>query len=193
MMLRAGRTLSAAAVATALLLGGCSSSDTAARAGEQSSAAGAALSADAVQGKSATYSVTAPTDWSTSNAETKTKVEGLDLLLISSKPVDNFADNLVVIVGDGDDASVRAELEKGRTSLADAGREISDAEDLRIADTSASGFTSTAEQQGIAITARSYGFAHEGKVYLLTLSSSTAHQAEAMKALEQIASSWTWV
>lgn len=200
---RTSRTLSTLALATVLVLAGCgqgsdATSDPAKSPSEASpssaatSASGADTPAGQVAGKSGSYSVTAPDAWRDATDQASQNTEGLDLVLLSSKQVDRFSDNLVVVVADGDEAVMKAEIEKGRVTLTEAGRKVSDADDLSIAGTTASGLTSTLEQQGIAITARSYALTHEGKVYLLTLSSSTVNEKAAMAALQQISDSWTW-
>lgn len=201
----ASRVLSTMVLATALVLGGCSQgSDTAIDPANSSSTASPSSTAPSssvtgtppaqVTGRSGRYSLTPPADWRDATAQASQNAKGanLDLVLLSSKPVEKFSDNLVIVVSPGDEAAVKAELKKGRVKLSEAGRTVTDADDVTIAGTTAKGLTSTFEQQGIAITARSYAMAHQGKIYLLTLSSSTAHEAPAQTAFAQIASSWQW-
>lgn len=208
----ASHVLSTIVLAAALILAGCgqgsdttndpapspSVSGTPSAASSPSvaaSASGVEAPTDRLTGKSGTYSVAAPAGWSDGTAQAgqnSQNTQNLDLVLLSSTPVDKFSDNLVVVVTDGDEAAVDTELEQGRVKLTEAGRKVTDADDVTIEGATAKGLTSTFDQQGIAITARSYALAHEGKIYLLTLSSSTANQEAAKVAFKQITSSWQW-
>lgn len=144
-----------------------------------------------VTGRSGTFSVTAPAGWGVATDQAGA-VAGLDLVLLSSKKTAKFSNNLVIIASDGDAATVDDELAKGRAQMGGAGREVSDADDLQIGGVTAKGFTTKFEQQGVKVTARSFGLHRNGKVYLLTLSSSQDDAAGALAELKQIAGSWTW-
>jgi hypothetical protein len=73
-----------------------------------------------------------------------------------------------------------------------AGRTVSDAPDKTVAGVPAMGFTTTYEQQGLKVLARSYAVQRAGKVYLLTLSSSQSDSSHAMAELDELLSTWTW-
>ena len=152
----------------------------------------AVLPGGQVTGKSGGYTVTAPAGWGDATDQAGTQIGGLDLVLLSSKKVSRFSNNLVVIVANGDATMVRQKIETGRTRAAAEGREVSDVHSVQIAGVTAQGFTAKFEQKGVRITARSYGLAREGKVYLLTLSSSQDDAENALTAFEQITRSWTW-
>ena len=145
-----------------------------------------------VQGRSRAYTVTAPAGWGEATDQAGTSIAGLDLVLLSSKKVSKFSNNLVIITTTGDADAVNQEIEKGRTQMATAGREVSDADDIQIAGVTAKGFTTKFEQQGVRITARSFGMTRDGKVYLLTLSSSQDDAANALSAFGEITGSWKW-
>lgn len=152
----------------------------------------ATLPGGQVTGRSGTYSVIAPAGWGEATDQAGTEIAGLDLVLLSSKKVSKFSNNLVVITAGGDAAIVKQKMETGRTRAASDGREVSDADSVQIAGVTAQGFTAKFEQKGVRITARSYGLAHDGKVYLLTLSSSQDDAENAMTAFERITGSWVW-
>jgi len=146
---------------------------------------------DVVRARSGGFGVVPPEAWSEATDRAGT-VEGLDLVLLSSRKVAGFSTNLVVLTSAGDDASVDAEIAKGREQMAAAGRVISEAPDKQVAGSTARGFQSAFEQNGVKVVARSYGLTHGGKVYLLTLSSAGAEAAHAMAELDEILTSWTW-
>lgn len=210
--LRSLRRASAAGVAVALLLAGCSDAgspsqtqtgsagSTSAATGSTSSAtAGASTgspsgpvdAADGVTGRSGTYSVLPPSGWGEATDEVGA-VPGIDLVLMSSEQEGGFNTNLVVHVASGDAALLESELAQGRDELADQGRSISAAPDITVGGLRALGFTTTFSQQGIDVRARSYGLHRDGRVYLLTLSSATSAAAAADAALADIVESWTW-
>ncbi|WP_076264123.1 hypothetical protein [Intrasporangium flavum] len=208
MIARPTRIASALAVTCALVLAGCSK-DSGAPAGASGGAstaavsttsttppsgsgtAGSASAGDAVPGRSSTFTVVPPEGW----AEATDRAQGIkdiDIVLLSSKKVAGFANNLVVLSSPGDEQTLRDELDKGRTQLQAAGRSVSAAPDQQVAGTTATGFTSAFEQQGIKVVARSYGLVHGGRVFLLTLSSSQQDADHASTELDEILSSWSW-
>ena len=212
MIARPSRLASALAVTCVLVLAGCSKDTgaTGAASGGASAAAattttttpaggsgttstgtGGAAAGDAVPGRSASFTVVPPEGW----AEATDRAQGvkdIDLVLLSSKKVGSFANNLVVLSSPGDDQTLRDELDKGRSQLEAAGRTVSAAPDQQVAGATATGFTSTFEQQGIKVVARSYGLVHGGRVFLLTLSSSQQDADHAVTELDEILSSWSW-
>lgn len=153
---------------------------------------GAGLPGGVVTSRSGAYSVTAPAGWGEATDQAGSDITGLDLVLLSSKKVSKFSDNLVVTTKTGDATAVEEELDKGRSQMASADREVGDADDVQIAGVTAKGFTTKFEQKGVRITARSYAMARDGKVYLLTLSSSQDDAANALTAFGAITSSWKW-
>jgi hypothetical protein len=146
---------------------------------------------DAVQGKGGAYSVLPPAGWGEATDEVGA-IPGVDLVLMSSEKRAGFNTNLVVHVATGDAALLEAELQKGREQLADQGRTVSDAPPLTIGGSAAKGFTTSFTQQGVDVVARSYGLHHEGRVYLLTLSSAKSAAEQAAAELTEIADSWAW-
>lgn len=154
--------------------------------------AGTTLPGGVVTSRSGAYTVTAPAGWGEATDQAGTGITGLDLVLLSSKKVSKFSNNLVVITTSGDAAVVEQELDKGRSQMASADREIGDADDVQIAGVTAKGFTTKFEQKGVRITARSYAMARDGKVYLLTLSSSQDDASSALSAFGEITGSWKW-
>lgn len=208
---RAVRTLSTAMLTAALVLTGCSSNEKPSSDGAPSSSrsatassptpssgsdtgteAGTTLPGGVVTSRSGAYSVAAPAGWGEATDQAGSDIAGLDLVLLSSKKVSMFSNNLVVITTTGDETAVEKELDKGRSQMASADRDVSDADDVQIAGVTAKGFTTKFEQKGVRITARSYAMARDGKVYLLTLSSSQDDAANAMTAFGEITSSWKW-
>lgn len=147
--------------------------------------------ADAVQGKSGTYSVLPPQGWGDATDEVGA-MPGVDLVIMSSEKQAGFNTNLVVHVATGDAALLESELQKGREQLGDQGRTVSDAPPLTVGDSPATGFTTSFTQQGVEVVARSYGLHHDGRVYLLTLSSAKSAAEQAAAELTEIADSWTW-
>ncbi len=200
------RCFQAALLAAALVLAGCSTTKQASTGDGSSSSrptttttadssgvdAGATLPGGEAMSRAGDYTVTAPAGWGEATDQAGTNITGLDLVLLSSKKVSQFGNNLVVITTTGDAAVVNQELEKGRTQMASAGREVGDADDVQIAGVTAKGFTTKFEQKGVRITARSYAMTHDGKVYLLTLSSSQDDAANALSAFAEITGSWKW-
>ena len=118
---------------------------------------------------------------------------GVDLVMMSSEKQTGFNTNLVVHVATGDTALLESELQKGREQLADQGRTVADAPPITVGGSPATGFTTSFTQQGVEVVARSYGLHHEGRVYLLTLSSAKSAAEQAAAELAEIAESWTWM
>ena len=200
------RCFQAALLAAALVLAGCGTSKTTSS-GDGSSPsrptttptadstgadAGTTLSGGEVMSRAGAYTVTAPAGWGEATDQAGADIVGLDLVLLSSKKVSQFGNNLVVITTTGDEAVVDQQIKKGRAQMASADREVGDADDVQIAGVTAKGFTFKFEQKGVRITARSYAMTHDGKVYLLTLSSSQDDAANALSAFGEITDSWTW-
>jgi hypothetical protein len=190
-----------ALLTVALVLTGCSagptttgtvspSATTPAAAGSASSTASTTPS-DLVRARSGDFGVVPPEAWAEAT-DRAGDAPGLDLVLLSSRKVGGFGTNLVVLTSAGDDAALEAEIAKGREQLGSAGRTISETPDKQVAGSTARGFQSTFEQQGIQVVARSYGMARSGKVYLLTLSSAAQESDHAMTELDEILASWTW-
>lgn len=201
MMARPNRVLSVGLLTCALVLTGCSKDATgtspsgSARPATASTGAGpsgtATAQGDEVRSRSGGFTVVPPEGWAEATDKAK-GVAGIDLVLISSKKVADFANNLVVTAVDGDQSVLDAELVKGRQQLAAAGRTVSAAPDKTIAGATAVGFTTAFEQQGVKVLARSYGIERAGRVYLLTLSSSQADAAHAMTEFDALLSTWAW-
>ncbi len=201
---RPTRVVSVGVLTCALVLTGCSKDTTGSppsvsratattSTGSTSDAAGAPMEAegDEVRGRSGGFTVVPPEGW----AEATDKADGvanIDLVLLSSRKVGAFANNLVVTVVDGDPSVLGDELAKGRQQLGAAGRVVSSAPDKSVSGSTAVGFTTAFEQQGIQVVARSYGVARGGRIYLLTLSSSQADAAHAMAEFDELLSTWAW-
>ncbi|GAA5026563.1 hypothetical protein GCM10023258_20440 [Terrabacter aeriphilus] len=201
------RVLSVGALTCALVLTGCSkgTTETAAPPAASSTTASAAPSTtpsttgtggatadgDEVRGRAGSYTVVPPEGW----AEATSKADGvadIDLVLLSSKKVDGFANNLVVLKTAGDRSVLDGELAKGKEQMSAAGRTVAPAPAVTVGGVAAEGFTTTFEQQGVKVTARSFGVQRDGSIYLLTLSSSQGDADHAMDELEELLSSWTW-
>lgn len=151
----------------------------------------AAADGDGVRGRAGSYTVVPPEGW----AEATSKADGvadIDLVLLSSKKVDGFANNLVVLKTAGDRSVLDGELAKGKEQMSAAGRTVAPAPAVKVGGVAAEGFTTTFEQQGVKVTARSFGVERDGSIYLLTLSSSQGDADHAMDELEELLSSWTW-
>ncbi|MBW8731363.1 MAG: hypothetical protein JF622_10390 [Terrabacter sp.] len=185
----------------ALVLTGCSK-DTTASPSESSPAStsgtpstttgsGTTSAGDEVRGRSGAFTVVPPEGW-TEATDKATGVADIDLVLLSSKKVGAFANNLVVTSTAGDQSVLDDELAKGRQQLGAAGRTVSSAPDRSVSGSAAVGFTTTFEQQGIKVLARSYGVARAGRIYLLTLSSSQADATHAMAEFDELLSTWAW-
>ncbi|GAA6524336.1 hypothetical protein [Intrasporangium sp. DVR] len=159
--------------------------------GSTATSTGPVDAADAIAGRAGTYTVLPPDGWGEATDEVGA-VSGIDLVLMSSRPVDGFNTNLVVHVAEGDAASLEAELERGREELADQGRAVSGAPDITVAGVPATGFTTSVTQQGIEVVARSYGLHRGGRVYVLTVSAATSATAQADADFTEILESWTW-
>ncbi|MEO7000012.1 MAG: hypothetical protein ABI112_18195 [Terracoccus sp.] len=106
--------------------------------------------------------------------------------------VSRFSTNFIVTTTTGDETAVDQELEKGRTQVTGADPEVSDADDVGIAGVTAKGFTTKFEQDGLRITARTFGMAHGGTMYLVRISSSQDDAANALSAFGEITDSWRW-
>ena len=201
---RSGRSTGVVAIVAVALASGCSTSP-GAPGGAPSTPAVTATSptpapasstqpidaADDVQGTSGTYSVLPPQGWGDATDEVGA-MPGVDLVIMSAEKLAGFNTNLVVHVATGDTALLESELQKGREQLADQGRTVSDAPALTVGGSTATGFTTSFTQQGVEVVARSYALHHEGRVYLLTLSSAQSAAERAAAELTEIAESWTW-
>jgi hypothetical protein len=199
MKARRSRSLTLGALTCALALAGCTSegdpgssatSTASTASGTRASTGTATPSAtgDEVLGRSGAYTVVPPEAW----AEATDRAEGVDLVLLSSRKVDGFANNLVVLGLDGGDEALHAELDRGRAQMEAAGRTVSDAPGRTVGGTPASGFTTVFEQQGITVVSRTWAVVHAGRVFLLTLSASRRDADHALTELDEILSSWTW-
>jgi hypothetical protein len=205
---RRTRALSVGLMTCALVLTGCSTAVTTAppaattpaaslsapsseQAATGQSSATTASAGDEVRSRSGSFTVVPPEGWTEATDKAK-GVAGVDLVLLSSKKVAAFANNLVVTSAEGDRAALADELAEGRQQLGAAGRVVSTAPDTVVAGSTAVGFTTTFEQQGIKIMARSYGVEHGGRVYLMTLSSSQADATHAQAELDDLLSTWSW-
>jgi hypothetical protein len=203
MISRPSRAVSVGVLTCALVLTGCSKGSQGSPTGAASSPSsvwattpGASASTttaagDEVQGRSGAFAVVPPEGWVEATDQAK-GVANVDLVLLSSKKTDSFANNLVVISTDGDRSLLEDELAKGKEQMGAAGRTVSDAPDKTVAGVPAMGFTTTYEQQGLNVLARSYAVQRAGKVYLLTLSSSQSDSSHAMAELDELLSTWTW-
>lgn len=208
MILRPGRAVSVGLLTCVLVLAGCSQHpagqstgsasgpSTSAASSAGASATGASTSAaeaagDEVRARSGGFTVVPPEGWAEAT-DTAKGVADVDLVLLSSRKADNFANNLVVISARGDETVLEDELVKGKEQMGAAGRAVSEAPGRSVAGVPAEGFTATFEQQGVTVLARSYGFHRGGRVYLLTLSSSQADASRAMAELDEILSTWAW-
>ncbi|WP_020143202.1 hypothetical protein [Terracoccus sp. 273MFTsu3.1] len=199
MKARPTRVVSVGVLTCALVLTGCSKDTTASppasspASASGSTATGSATTSagDEVRGRSGAFTVVPPEGW-TEATDKATGVADIDLVLLSSKKVGAFANNLVVTSAAGDQSVLDGELAKGRQQLGAAGRTVSSAPDKSVSGSSAVGFTTTFEQQGIKVLARSYGVARAGRIYLLTLSSSQADATHAMAEFDELLSTWAW-
>ncbi|MGO4662345.1 hypothetical protein AB4Z14_10775 [Terrabacter sp. 2TAF16] len=201
MKARPTRVVSVGVLTCALVLTGCSKDTTASppasspasASGATSTATGSAATAagDEVRGRSGAFTVVPPEGW-TEATDKATGVADIDLVLLSSKKVGAFANNLVVTSAAGDQSVLDDELAKGRQQLGAAGRTVSSAPGKSVSGSAAAGFTTTFEQQGIKVLARSYGVSRGGRIYLLTLSSSQADATHAMAEFDELLSTWAW-
>src|SRR4051812_3102155 len=203
MMARSIRIVSVGLLTCAFVLGGCSkatperpprsssSTSGSATTGSSASSPAAAQSGDELLARSGSFTVVPPEGW-TEATDKANAIPDVDLVLLSSKKVDAFANNLVVTATKGDPSVLQDELAKGRAQLSAAGRAVSSAPDRAVAGTTAVGFTTTFEQQGIKVVARSYGLLRGGRIYLLTLSSSQGDATHAMAEFDELLSTWTW-
>lgn len=199
------RALSVSVLTCALVLTGCTkqtptgsspSSVQSATTTTDSSAADTASASttgdsDALAGQSGTFTVVPPEGWSDATSQAG-GVAGLEIVLLSSQRVAKFSNNLVVTSSTGDPSVLEAELAKGRSEMAAAGRTVSAAPDQVVGGINATGFTTAFEQQGVKVVARSYGLHRNGRIYLLTLSSSQEDADGAMAELDEIVSTWAW-
>src|SRR6478609_1863243 len=97
-----GTRWAAASVLTVALVASPAASTSVSRSSETSES-------DVVRGRSGGFGVVPPEAWSEATDRAGT-VEGLDLVLLSSRKVAGFSTNLVVLTSAGDDASVDAEI-----------------------------------------------------------------------------------
>lgn len=204
MKARPNRAISVGFLTCAFVLTGCStdvtvpqppasSSSAAATAGAASGPAASTtpVAGDEVRSRSGGFTVVPPEGWAEAT-DRASRVADIDLVLLSSKKVADFANNLVVTAADGDRSVLEAELVKGRWQLAAAGRTVSAAQGKTIAGATAVGFTTAFEQEGVKVLARSYGVQRGGRIYLLTLSSSQADATHAMAEFDGLLSTWAW-
>ncbi|TQM62116.1 hypothetical protein FBY41_2144 [Humibacillus xanthopallidus] len=189
----------------ALVLTGCSKDPAATTAPTAAATAPAAAStspstgvtapetseSDVVRARSGDFGVVPPEAWAEAT-DRAGDVQGLDMVLLSSRKVGGFSTNLVVLTSAGDDAALEAEIAKGREQMGAAGRTVTETPDKQVAGSTATGFQTAFEQQGVKVVARSYGLTRGGKVYLLTLSSAEQEADHAMTELDEILASWTW-
>lgn len=150
-----------------------------------------AAQGDEVRARSGAFTVVPPEGW-TEATDKASGVADVDVVLLSSKKVAGFANNLVVTTSDGDASVLADELAKGKQQMTAAGRVVSSAPDKVVGGATAVGFTTTFEQQGIKIVARSYGVVRQGRMYLLTLSASQTDGTHAMAELDGLLSTWAW-
>lgn len=146
---------------------------------------------DDVSSRSDPFTVVPPEGW-TEAPERANGVADIDLVLLSSRKVGSFASNLVVLTSAGDQSVLEDEMSEGRDQMTAGGRTVSAAPKRSVAGTPAIGFTTTFERDGIEVLARSYGIQRNGKVYLLTLSSSQAEAEHALVDLDEVLSTWAW-
>ncbi|MGO4596511.1 hypothetical protein [Terrabacter sp. 2RAF25] len=151
----------------------------------------AAATGDEVKGKSRTFTVVPPEGWTEATAKAS-GVANIDLVLLSSKKVGSFANNLVVLSSAGDQSVLDEEMSKGREQMSAAGRTITTAPTRAVAGAPAVGFTTTFQRDGIKVLARSYGVQRDGKIYLLTLSSSQGEADHALAEFDELLSTWAW-
>lgn len=159
--------------------------------GSSSGTSTATATGDEVKGKSGAFTVVPPEGW-TEATDKADGVANIDLVLLSSKKVGSFANNLVVLSSAGDRSALDEEMAKGREQMSAAGRAITTAPTRAVAGTPAVGFTTTFERDGIKVLARSYGIQRDGKVYLLTLSSSQGEADHALAEFDELLSTWAW-
>jgi hypothetical protein len=146
---------------------------------------------DEVKGRSGSFTVVPPEGW-TEATDKANGVANIDLVLLSSKKVGSFANNLVVLSSAGDQSVLDDEMAKGKEQMSGAGRTVSSAPARSVAGAPAVGFTTTFERDGIKVLARSYGVQRAGKVYLLTLSSSQGDAEHALAEFDELLSTWAW-
>ncbi len=210
MSARPTRAVSVGLLTCALVLTGCSKGPadgqaTPSGAGQASSAAsstapstgasggsGSATAAgDEVRSRSGAFTVVPPEGWTEATGKAD-GVANIDLVLLSSKKVGSFANNLVVLTSAGDQAALEEEMAKGRDQMTAGGRTVSAAPTRSVAGVAAVGFTTTFERDGVKVLARSYGVQRDGKVYLLTLSSSQDDAEHALAEFDELLSTWAW-
>lgn len=158
---------------------------------DASTTTSSASSGTTLTSRSGGFSVVPAPGWSVATDQVG-DVPGLDLVLLSSTRVGSFSNNLVIIASDGDQAKADAELAKGRSDLGGKGT-VTDLPAKQVAGETAKGIATAFSQEGVAVLARSYSVHHDGKVYLLTLSSSQEDAGTAMEEFDRILSTWTWL
>ena len=146
---------------------------------------------DEVRGRSGGFSVVPPEGWAEATDQAE-KVPNIDLVLLSSKKVGSFANNVVVLSSAGDQSVLDDQMDQGREQLGAAGRTVTAAPGRTVAGVPAVGFTTTFERAGVKVLARSYGVQRAGRIYLLTLSSSQADGQHALAELDELLSTWVW-
>ena len=158
---------------------------------ETSGTVTATAEGDEVRSRSGAFTVVPPEGW-TEATDKANGVANIDLVLLSSKKVGSFANNLVVLTSAGDQSVLEEEMSKGRDQMTAGGRTVSAAPTRSVAGSPAIGFTTTFERDGVKVLARSYGVQREGKVYLLTLSSSQDDAEHALAEFDEVLSTWVW-
>jgi len=198
------RSVAVSLLTVALVLTGCSQGEPTPTAststgasvpavvGTASPTSDAAAQSDVVRARSGAFGVVPPEAWAEAT-DRAGAVPDLDLVLLSTRKVAGFSNNLVVLTSAGDEATLEGEIAKGREQMGAAGRTISAAPDKQVAGVTARGFQTAFVQQGVEVVARSYGLTHDGQVHLLTLSSSEQDADHAMTELDEILASWTWL
>ncbi len=209
MSARPTRAVSVGLLTCALVLTGCSkdpaggqaspsgagqatsATSTTPSAGASGGSGSATATGDEVRSRSGAFTVVPPEGW-TEATDKADGVANIDLVLLSSKKVGSFANNLVVLTSPGDQSVLEEEMTKGRDQMTAAGRTVSTAPARSVAGAPAAGFTTTLQRDGVKVLARSYGVQRDGKVYLLTLSSSQDDAEHALAEFDELLSTWAW-
>ena len=160
-------------------------------AGASGGSGSATATGDEVRSRSGAFTVVPPEGW-TESTDKANGVANIDLVLLSSKKVGSFANNLVVLTSPGDQSVLEEEMTKGRDQMTAAGRTVSTAPARSVAGAPAAGFTTTFQRDGVKVLARSYGVQRDGRVYLLTLSSSQDDAEHALAEFDELLSTWAW-
>lgn len=209
-MSRSSRVVSVALLTCAFVLTGCANegsstttptplsassslaaSSSSAGTADSGTATYASTTSGAVTGRTGTFTVTAPSGWTEASSKVGS-VQGLETVLAAGEQTSSFSNNLVVVSVAGDGQTAKDELAKGRDALKGEGRGLTEVPDQQVGGVRASGFGATFEKQGVKVLARSWAVPHQGRVYLLTLSSSQADADHALGQLDQILRTWQW-